>query len=56
MIIISSSSSSSLSICEDFSVIRSLKLYAKLLPTQPDFSSFVEVRQPSHNTNRTAAA
>jgi len=39
-----------------FSVIRSLRLYAILLPTQPDFSSSVEVRQPSHNTNHAAAA
>jgi len=35
------------SICEDFSVIRSLKLYAILLPTRPDFSSSIEVRQTS---------
>jgi len=42
------------SICEDFSVIRSLKLYAILSPTRPDFSSSVEVRQPSRNTNRKA--
>jgi len=41
--------------CEDFSVIWSLKLYATLLPSQPDFSSSVEVRQPSHNTSRAAA-
>jgi len=44
------------SICEDFSVTRSLKLYAILLPSRPDSLSSVEVRQPSHNTNRAPAA
>jgi len=42
------------SICENFSVTRSLKLYVIFLPTQPDCSSSVEVRQPSHNMNRAA--